>query len=102
MTPSKALVSFWTPPRRAFISSSDLVTVSITSDSNSAYFSLPCVSRQTMEISAAPSAPDRAAALPPPGAGALDASFSEKALTVMSVKIMFIPPCKVSSFFEAP
>ena len=88
MTPSKALVSFWTPSRSAAANSSDSLSVFTTRVSNSAYFSRPFVRLQTMETRAAPRAPDSAAALPPPGAGASEPSFAVKSLSERSVSFM--------------
>jgi hypothetical protein len=52
-----------------------------------------------METNAAPNAPDRAAALPPPGAGVSDPNFAVKSFTVISTnKDISIPP--ESSFLE--
>ena len=56
--------------------------------SAAANFSLPRVSWHTMETSDAASAPESAAALPPPGAGLSDESSARKSLTFFDASIL--------------
>ena len=63
------------------------------SASTSLYLSLPMVRLLTMLVSAAPSAPARAAAVPPPGIEALEASTSANSCMVFSAYVF-----KYSSF----
>src|ERR1700688_1341081 len=79
---SKAAMSSSTIAIRRVRSISDSArTASISAAACSCPF-FPRVTLQTMETSAAPMAPMIAAALPPPGVGAADASCSRKSSTV--------------------
>src|SRR5512140_3426938 len=68
---------------------SECLTTDSISVCTPAYFFFPIVRLQTIDVSAAPSAPARDATLPPPGAGELEASSLINSLTVLDVSIIF-------------
>jgi hypothetical protein len=63
------------------------------------YFSFPIVKLQTIDVSAAPSAPESAATLPPPGAGLLDASSERNHQVSLKQDNLFPQPYNQLSFF---